>query len=106
VGLFVQSLNDVIDLHAKRLQASLRSRLPVTIWAALFAVAMLSFTAMGYHEGLSSGTRRSPAVLAVTLGFAIVIWLVADLERPHQGVLRVSQQPLVDLQNSMAADGK
>jgi hypothetical protein len=103
VGLFVGSLNDVIDLHAKRLQAGLRSRLPFTIWAALFAISMLSFTAMGYHEGLS-GTRRSPAIVAVTLGFAIVIWLVADLERPHQGMLRVSQQPMVDLQKSMSAE--
>jgi len=100
VGLFVQSLNDVIDLHAKRLQAGLRSRLPFTIWVALFAISGLSFTAMGYHEGLS-GKCRSPAIIAVVLGFAIVIWLVADLERPHQGMLRVSQQPMVDLQKSM-----
>jgi hypothetical protein len=40
----------------------------------------------------------------VTLGFAIVIWLVADLERPHQGMLRVSQQPMVELQKSMQAE--
>jgi hypothetical protein len=103
IGLFVQSLNDVIDLHAKRLQAGLRSRLPVTIWAALFAISAFSFTAMGYHEGLS-GKCRSPAIIAVTLGFAIVIWLVADLERPHQGMLRVSQQPMVELQKSMQAE--
>jgi hypothetical protein len=101
-GLFVQSLNDVIDLHAKRLQAGLRSRLPSTIWIVLLAVAALSFAAMGYQQGLA-GSRRSPAILAVALGFAIVIWLVVDLERPHQGLLLVSQQPLLDLQKSMTA---
>src|SRR5436190_1803260 len=42
VGLFVQSLNEVIDLHAKRLQAGLRSRIPGAIWLGLFAVAGLS----------------------------------------------------------------
>ena len=99
-GLFVSSLNDVIDLHAKRLQAALRSRLPSTIWAVLFGVAALSFAAMGYQQGLA-GSRRSPAIVAVALGFAIVIWLVVDLERPHQGLLRVSQQPMVDLKKSM-----
>ena len=39
VGLFVQSLNEVIDLHAKRVQAGVRSRIPGAIWVSLFAVA-------------------------------------------------------------------
>jgi len=30
-GLFVQSLNEMIDLHAKRVQAGVRSRIPGTI---------------------------------------------------------------------------
>jgi hypothetical protein len=100
-ALFVESLNDVIDFHAKRLQAALRSRLPGTVWAILFTVAALSFAMVGYHAGLS-GTTRSPAVLPVALAFAAVLWMVADLERPHQGMLRVSQQPMIDLQKSMS----
>lgn len=102
VGLFVQSLNEVIDLHAKRVQAGVRSRIPGTVWVALFAVTALSFSVMGYHGGLTR-TTRSPAIVAVALTFATVIWLVADLERPHQGLLQVSQQPLIELQRSMAA---
>jgi hypothetical protein len=31
---------------------------------------------------------------------------VADLDRPHEGTLRVSQQPLIDLQATMQADTK
>ncbi|MGZ5545250.1 MAG: bestrophin-like domain [Limisphaerales bacterium] len=42
VGLFVQSLNQMIDLHAARMQAGLRSRIPGAIWLGLFAVASLS----------------------------------------------------------------
>jgi hypothetical protein len=99
-GLFVQTLNEMIDLHAVRLQAAVRSRVPVTVWGVLFVVTILSFGAMGYHAGLS-GTIRSPAVLVVALGFATVFWLVVDLERPQQGLLRVSQQPMIDLKNSM-----
>src|ERR1700745_4024815 len=41
VGLFVQSLNEMIDLHAKRVQAGLRSRIPGAIWIGLFTVAAL-----------------------------------------------------------------
>src|SRR5215471_6073745 len=100
VGLFVQSLNQMIDLHAERMQAALRSRIPGAIWLGLFAVAALSLAAMGYHAGLS-GTRRSLAILAVAVTFSVVIELIADLDRPQEGVLRVSQQALLELQRSM-----
>ena len=87
VGLFIQSLNETIDLHAKRLQAGVRSRIPSAIWVGLFAVAVLSLMAMGYLEGLA-GTRRSLAVLAVAVAFAVVIVLIADLDRPQAGGYR------------------
>ena len=102
VGLFIQSLNEVIDLHAKRIQAGLRSRIPAAIWVGLFAVAALSLATMGYHAGLV-GTRRSLAVLAVAFTFSMVIELIADLDRPREGVLRVSQRALLDLQQSMSS---
>jgi hypothetical protein len=100
VGLFVQSLNQVIDLHTERVQASLRSRIPGAIWIGLFAVAALSLAGMGYHAGMV-GTRRSLAILAVAFTFSVVIELIADLDRPQEGVLKVSQQALLDLQRSM-----
>src|SRR5262245_1132910 len=102
VGLFVQSLNDMIDLHAKRVQAGLRSRIPGAIWVGLFAVAALSLATMGYHAGMV-GTRRSLAILAVAFTFSVVIELIADLDRPREGVLRVSQHALIDVQRSMNA---
>ena len=104
VGLFVQSLNQMIDLHAVRMQAGLRSRIPGAIWLGLFAVAALSLATMGYHAGLS-GTRRSLATLAVAVTFSVVIELIADLDRPQEGVLRVSQQALLDVQRSIKASG-
>jgi hypothetical protein len=100
VGLFIQSLNEVIDLHAKRVQAAVRSRIPGAIWVGLFAVAALALATMGYHAGLA-GTRRSLAILAVAVTFSVVIELIADLDRPREGVLKVSQQALTDLQRSM-----
>jgi len=100
VGLFIQSLNQMIDLHAERVQAGLRSRIPGAIWLGLFAVAALSLATMGYHAGMV-GTRRSLAILAVAFTFSVVIELIADLDRPQEGVLRVSQHALLDLQRSM-----
>jgi len=105
VGLFIQSLNEVIDLHAKRVTASLRNRIPAAIWAALLTIAALSLAAMGYHAGLV-GTVRSLAVIVVALTFSSVIALIADLDRPQEGTLTVSQQALIDVRQSMKLPAK
>ena len=90
----------MIDLHAKRIQVGLRNRIPMIIWAGLFALALLGMAAVGYQAGLAA-TRRSPAMFALVLAFAGVLYLIADLDRPHEGLLRVSQQALIDVQKSM-----
>jgi hypothetical protein len=99
-GLFIQSLNEVIDLHAKRVTVAVRNRIPNPIWAALFVIAILSFAAIGYHTGLV-GTGKSLAIFAVAFTFSVVIGLIADLDRPQEGTLKVSQQALIDLRQSM-----
>lgn len=104
VGLFVESLNQLIDLHAKRLLAGLRSRVPVSIWIALTCLSFLSMLAVGYQSGLAA-TRRSPAMLGLVIAFSSVIFLIADLDRSQEGFLRVSQQALIDVQRSMTVHG-
>lgn len=95
-ALFVSSLNDVIDLHTKRVTYALRGRLPDVIWLALGLITTLSMSVLGYLGGLS-GSRRSPAVLAVVLTFATVLTLIADLDRPGEGSLRLGPQMMIDL---------
>ena len=99
-SIFIQSLNEVIDLHAKRVMVGLRSRVPGAIWMGLYLLAVLSMMAMGYHEGLTS-TKRSLAMVALVLAFSAVLILIVDLDRPGQGLLQVSQQAMIDLRNSM-----
>lgn len=100
VGLFVQSLNDLIDLHAKRLLIGVRSRIPDVIWVGLLGLTVLGVSSVGYMAGLSF-TRRSPAMLGLVLAFSFVLALIADLDRSQEGLLRVSQQALVDVQKAM-----
>jgi hypothetical protein len=100
-GLFIQSLNEVIDVHAKRLVA-VQSRIPSTIWITLFALTVSGMVSTGYQAGLSA-TRRSPEVFLLVLAFACVLYLVVDFDRAHEGLLRVSQQSMLDLQQSMKA---
>jgi hypothetical protein len=105
VGLFIASLNEVIDLHAKRLALGVRNRIPGTIWAALYFVAIIGTSVMGYHAGLA-GSGRSLALLALVLAFSAVVTLIADLDRPQEGLLRVSQQIMIDLQKTLAAPSR
>ena len=60
--------------------------------------------AMGYHSGMT-GSHRSLVVLAIVLTFSAVMLLIADLDRPQEGLLRVSQQPLIDLRKTMDSPG-
>ena len=99
-GLFVASLNEVIDLHATRVMAGLRSRVPGVIWIVLYLLAILTMVIIGYHSGMVH-SRRSIATIVLVLGFSSVLYLIADLDRPGQGTLRVSQQSMIDLRNSM-----
>lgn len=94
-GLFVQSLNEMIDMDAVRM-SGLRNRIPDTIWFMLAAVTIFSMGAMGYQFGLT-GVRSWGATIFLVLVFTPVILLIADLDRPQAGLLQVSQQPLIDL---------
>jgi hypothetical protein len=99
-GLFITSLNLMIDLHARRITAGIRNRIPPTIWIALYLVAFLAMMAVGYHTGLS-GSRRSIAVLFQALAFSAVLMLIADLDSPQEGLLKVGQEAMVDVQTTM-----
>jgi hypothetical protein len=101
VGLFIDSLNRTIELHAMRVKVGVRSGIPGVLWAALFVVAALNMTAVGYHAGLVEA-RRTPVVVTMILSLTIVFMLTADLDRPQEGALRVSQQALIDVQRRMS----
>ena len=57
---------------------------------------------VGYNAGLDK--KRSP-ILAVVLILSLgaVVWLVVDLDRPSDGLIQTSQQPLIDLQETIEA---
>jgi hypothetical protein len=95
VGLFIEALNHMIDTDAARVTAG-RSRIPKTIWVVLYLVTILAMAAVGYEFGLT-GERSWPVTILLALVFTAVILLVADLDLPQQGLLRVSQQAMLDL---------
>jgi hypothetical protein len=102
-SLFVDSLNGTIDLHQSRKTVALQYRIPGTVWAVLYSLLVLSMLAVGYQAGMS-GTRRLRGAPVLALAFSLVMLMICDLDRPGEGFLAVSQQPLLDAMHSMAGD--
>jgi len=80
-GLFIQSLNEMIDLHAKRMTA-LENYVPETIFMLLYLVSILSMGLVGYGCGLGAYRNLLMTITAAVL-IASVILLVVDLDRPR-----------------------
>src|SRR6185369_13183253 len=100
VGLFISTLNDVIELHAKRVRIGLKSRIPTVIFFVLFFVTSLATVSMGYLAGIA-GKRTNTVSIALVLAFSSGIYLIIDLDRPQEGLLKVSQQPMQELRQKI-----
>ena len=96
---FIESLNDTINLHETRVTAA-SARVPETLVLLLFIGSVLSLGMVGYGAGL---TKRRSLLTAVVLVIALgaVLTLVVDLDRPLEGLVQVSQQPLIDIQQQI-----
>jgi hypothetical protein len=96
LAIYIEALNDMIDLGETRLTAIVYARVPETVVWLLFLGAALTLGMVGFHAGL---LRRRSLVGAIVLVLVLgaVITLVVDLDRPRQGFLQVSQQPLFDV---------
>jgi len=101
---FITSLNETIDLDATRVNA-LRSQVPGAVWLLVMAVATCGCCASGYAAG-SSGVRNGFANLVLPILVAIVITLIADLDRPRGGLIGIKQQPLLDLRETIRGDSE
>jgi hypothetical protein len=97
-GLLLQSLNEMIDLDAKRLDAS-RNHIPFEVLSALILVAAV---AMGWVGACfaSSGQPSVPATLLLCAVIAFVITVIVDLDKPRTGLIRISATPLVDVRQT------
>ena len=55
---------------------------------------------MGYSAGLT-GRRGMLSAVVLMVALGTVLTLVIDLDRPREGFLQVSQQPLIDLHDEL-----
>ena len=102
-ALYIESLNEVNGIHASRVAVAIQARIPVEIWLVLYFVTIVGMTGVGYQTGIA-GSKRSNARPLLALSFALVFALIASLDRPDSGIMKVTQEPLIDLRDAM--DGR
>jgi uncharacterized membrane protein YtjA (UPF0391 family) len=103
-GLFLQSINDVTNIQAKRVTLAWHNPLPPVILSALYLVILLVLGVIGFEGGIS-GKHRPVASVVLGVTLAAVVLLIVDLDRPQEGLLRNSQQALTDLRAQMNRPG-
>ncbi len=99
-SLYIQSLNELIDLHSKRVYVEAWVRIPDMVIAVLALLSILMMILTGYLLGLRERRYGFPT-LVMMLTYATVFLLVIDLDRPVKGLFAVDQAPMVQLRESI-----
>lgn len=99
-GYFIQSLNELIALQTRKMVIRLEYRIPTPIWVVLFLIIMIAAASIGCHAGLTR-VRRPLVAIMYTLIFSIVILLIADLDNPRRGTLKVSKHALENIRRTI-----
>jgi|SRR3974390_237896 len=96
VALAVWGMNDVLNDRAYT-QAAWWNRIPAASWGLMTSLAILCTFLVGY------GSHRTGRDLFLVLPLAISIsfFLIADLDSPHGGIIRILPVDLVSLSESL-----
>jgi hypothetical protein len=86
-------------LHSTRLDAA-RRHLPFMLMALLIVCSGVSVATVGYGCGVA-GKRNVVMTTALSFLIAAALWAIIDMDHPTQGLIRVGQQPMIDLQKSL-----
>lgn len=96
-GLFVTSINQLIDVKTER-DIAISNHVPEIVLIGLLIFASLAIGILGYGNGLAATHARYPAIiLCIVITFSFI--LIIDLDRPNRGLTKVSQESMIDLMN-------
>jgi hypothetical protein len=98
VGLAVSGMNDVLNSQGYT-QAAWWYRLPVAAWALMVAIAIFSSWLIGYSSHQKGMIRFPVLPLVVSISF----FLIADIDSPRHGLIRVVPQNLMSVSQSLGA---
>ena len=97
VALAVAGVNDVLNAQGYT-QAAYWNRIPKAAWILLAAIAIGCSLLIGY--GVRSAEAGSKLLPILPLGASIAFMLIADLDSPRHGIIRVRPQNLISLTDS------
>jgi hypothetical protein len=100
-GLFIQSLNSMIDSQGVRL-AALRNRIPSIVLVTLYVLAAAAGGFVGYASAIDPRLTRLPVVIMGLL-ISLVLYLIIDLDRPNSGFITNNHQAMIDTAASIAS---
>ena len=92
-------LQDVLNAQGYT-QAAFWNRIPAAAWGLMGAIAICCNLLFGY--GLRSNAGAKLLVVLPTV-ISIAFMLVADIDTPRHGIIRVSPQNLISLSESLRA---
>ncbi len=97
-ALVVSGMNDVLNSQS-RTQAAWWNRIPVAAWSLMGLIAISCNLLLGYGE------RRKGALLLLVLPIVVSIsfLLIADIDSPRGGIIRVLPHSLISLSLSLKA---
>jgi hypothetical protein len=98
-GTYINSLNETLDLHEKRV-AALENRVPQPVWVLIISVSLIAV----FTRGLTLSARFWLTLILVPVTIAVVVALIADLDSPTRGLIRVDQRALQRLKADLSAD--
>jgi hypothetical protein len=96
VALYLESLNQVFDLHTERVNAELGFRVPPIIILGLYAVSLLTMILTGVYDSYRE-KHNLIALIMVVMIVSVVFLVIVDLDRSNVGLLQIPQKALVDL---------
>jgi len=91
-GLFISSVNDMIDAQGKR-NDQLRRQVPPTIFYILFIIFIATGGLIGYASGLGKKTSRVPSIVLSFL-ICLIVFIIIDLDRARRGTIQVKQDSM------------
>lgn len=97
VSALGDSVSELVALNESRIVAGLYARVPDTVLLVLLVGSALALGMVGYSAGLK-GRRSVLSAVVMVVALGVVLTIVIDLDRPQDGLLRVSQQALLDVQ--------
>lgn len=103
VALAVSGMNDVLNAQGYT-QAAWWNRIPRAAWLLMLGIAACCHLLVGY--GVRDAHAERSQLLVLPLVLAIAFFLIADIDSPRGGVIRVSPQNLVSLGDSMRPPDK